>query len=171
MRGEVSVDHYRRPPGSQLPFTLREEGGGGPRTQLVCGFLGCDARPFNPLLATLPRTLRVSAREGGGWLESLARLAVAESTSGRTGGECVLARASELMFVEVIRRYLASLPPEQTGWLAGLRDPSSVARWRRSTIVPRSRGRWSRWRRRRRCRARRWPSDSLTSWARRRCST
>jgi AraC-like DNA-binding protein len=27
------------------------------------------------------------------------------------------------MFVEVIRRYLATLPSEQTGWLAGLRDP------------------------------------------------
>lgn len=122
MRGQVSLDPYRRPAGSQLPFSLRE-GGGGARTQLVCGFLGCDARPFNPLLATLPRTLRVSSREGGGWLESLARLAVAESTSARTGGECVLARASELMFVEVVRRYVASLPSEQTGWLAGLRDP------------------------------------------------
>ena len=123
MRGPTSKDTYRRPAGTQLPFTLRQDGGGGPRTQMVCGFLGCDARPFNPLLATLPRTLRVSTREGGGWLESLARLAVAESEGGRPGGESVLARASELMFVEVVRRYLTSLPPEQTGWLAGVRDP------------------------------------------------
>lgn len=122
MRGRLSLDGYRRPVGSQLPFLLRE-GGGDERTQMVCGFVGCDARPFNPLLATLPRVLRVSARDGGGWLEALARLAVSESSAGRTGGECVLARASELMFVEVIRRYVASLPPEQTGWLAGLRDP------------------------------------------------
>ncbi|MGZ6070205.1 MAG: AraC family transcriptional regulator [Myxococcaceae bacterium] len=122
MRGQTSLDTYRRPVGSRLPFSLSEQGGGA-RTQMVCGFLGYDARPFNPLLATLPRTLRVSAREGGGWLEALANLAVAETTAGRTGGECVLARASELMFVEVIRRYVATLPPEQTGWLAGLRDP------------------------------------------------
>ncbi len=122
MRGQISLDGYRRPVGSQLPFLLRE-GGGDERTQLVCGFVGCDARPFNPLLATLPRVLRVSARDGGEWLEALARLAVSESSAGRTGGECVLARASELMFVEVIRRYVASLPPGQTGWLAGLRDP------------------------------------------------
>jgi AraC-like DNA-binding protein len=27
------------------------------------------------------------------------------------------------MFVEAVRRHLESLPPEQTGWLAGLRDP------------------------------------------------
>jgi AraC-like DNA-binding protein len=123
MRGTVPMKAFRRPTGTQLPFSLREGNAGGPRTQLVCGFLGCDARPFNPLLATLPRVMRVSTREGGGWLESLARLAVAESAGGRTGGECVLARASELMFVEVVRRYLGSLPPEQTGWLAGLKDP------------------------------------------------
>jgi hypothetical protein len=37
------------------------------------------------------------------------------------GGESIL-RLSELMFVEVVRRYLTSMPEEQTGWLAGLRD-------------------------------------------------
>jgi AraC-like DNA-binding protein len=30
---------------------------------------------------------------------------------------------SEMMFVEVVRRYLDGLPPGQTGWLAGMRDP------------------------------------------------
>lgn len=123
MRGKNSFQLYRRAAGSQLPFFLRE-GGGGERTQIVCAFVGCDTRPFNPLLATLPRTLRVSTRDGGGWLEALAHLAVTESANPRTGGESVLARASELMFVEVIRRHVASLPPEQTGWLAGLRDPT-----------------------------------------------
>jgi AraC-like DNA-binding protein len=123
LRGTTAAELYRRRAGTQLPFTVREGQPGGPPTELVCGFLGCDRRPFNPLLATLPRILRVSTREGGGWLEALARLAVTESTGERTGAETVLARASELMFVEVIRRYLAALPPEQTGWLAGLRDP------------------------------------------------
>jgi AraC-like DNA-binding protein len=46
-----------------------------------------------------------------------------ESAEKRAGGEGVLAKLSELMFIEVIRRYLADLPPEQAGWLAGLRDP------------------------------------------------
>src|SRR5204862_2845080 len=34
-----------------------------------------------------------------------------------------LARLSELMFVETIRRHLETLPDAETGWLAGLRDP------------------------------------------------
>ena len=123
MRGQASLAMFRRPPGSRLPFFLHEEGG-GERTGLVCGFVGWDVKPFNPLLATLPRVLKVSTRGTGGWLEAVAQLAVVETASGRTGGECVLARASELMFIEVIRRYLASLPAEQTGWFAGLRDPS-----------------------------------------------
>jgi AraC-like DNA-binding protein len=39
------------------------------------------------------------------------------------GGEVVLAKLSEVLFVETLRRYIALLPPEQTGWLAGIRDP------------------------------------------------
>src|SRR5262249_61266447 len=109
--------------GKQLPFSLRQGANGEHTIHVVCGFLGCDARPFNPLLATLPRILKVSARGSGGWLEAVVQLAVAESAEGRTGGEAVLARASELMFVEVARRYVAALPPGHAGWLAGLREP------------------------------------------------
>jgi AraC-like DNA-binding protein len=108
---------------SRLPF-LVNYGAGGPVVKLVCGFLACDARPFNPLLENLPPVIR--ARDPGGeigWLGQFIRFALSESGDRRAGGESVLARLSELMFIEVVRRYLASLPPEQTGWLAGLRDP------------------------------------------------
>ena len=108
---------------SQLPLKLAPDGGGEGGVQLICGFLGCDARPFNPLLSALPRVLHVTREQAGdGMLESFVRLALAETEAGRAGGEAVLARLSELMFVEVVRRYLGSLPPENVGWLAGLRD-------------------------------------------------
>jgi AraC-like DNA-binding protein len=115
---------YERPPGARLPFPVKF-GTGPAEVHLVCGFLGCDARPFNPLLATLPRVLRASDREGspGGWLSRFIEVAEAEARSPRAGGEAVLARLSELMFVEIIRRHLESLPPGRTGWLGGLRDP------------------------------------------------
>ena len=51
------------------------------------------------------------------------QFALAESQQPRIGGECVLGRLSELMFVDVVRRYLETLPADRTGWLAGLRDP------------------------------------------------
>jgi AraC-like DNA-binding protein len=110
----------------QLPFTIHEGGSGQAQLHLVCGFLGCDLRPFNPLLATLPRLLRVrrAAGAGGDQLGHLIDFTVTEAREQRAGGECVRLRLSELIFVEVVRRYLATLPPEETGWLAGLRDPT-----------------------------------------------
>jgi len=107
----------------RLPFAVAEGGGGAEQLGLVCGFLGCDVRPFNPLLAALPRLLTVRrAFAAGDPLGRLIDFAIAESQEQRAGGECVRLRLSELMFVEVVRRYLTALPAEQTGWLAGLRD-------------------------------------------------
>ncbi len=125
MRAEPQLSLHRRVPGMQLPFPLVLGAGTRREVHVVCGFLGCDARPFNPLLAALPRMLVVRGERGGGvdWLEQFVRIAVAESTRKRLGGECVLARLSELMFVEILRRHLSSLPEGERGWLAGLRDP------------------------------------------------
>jgi len=36
----------------------------------------------------------------------------------------MLARLTELMFVEVLRHYMQELGPDQKGWLAGLKDPN-----------------------------------------------
>jgi AraC-like DNA-binding protein len=124
MRAEPDYGKFRRPTDEPFPFLLTPGGGGPEQAQLICGFLGCDARPFNPLLATLPRMLHVSGRDDDqGWLGQFFRAAVNEASGRRAGGEAMLGRLSELMFVEVVRRHLESLPAEHTGWLAGLRDP------------------------------------------------
>ena len=93
---------------------------------MVCGFLGLDTRPFNPLLAALPRVLRIPGSTLGAdsWVTTFMRAVVAESNSRRPGGEAVLERMSEMLFVEVLRRHIDSLPPEEKGWLAGMRDPA-----------------------------------------------
>jgi AraC-like DNA-binding protein len=116
---------YYRPIDRNLPFALIHGGGGSERTRFVCGYLGCDARPFNPLLAVLPDMLcvRKPVDGNGGWVTDLFQLALAEGGSARAGGETILAKLSELMFVEVIRRHLESLPEGSRGWLSGLRDP------------------------------------------------
>jgi AraC-like DNA-binding protein len=94
----------------------------GPRgASFVCGFLGCDRRPFNPLLAALPRRMHMRGMSNG-WHASFARQLTEESQLGRAGADTVLNRMAELMFIEVLRRYLEDLPPGQRGWLAGLRD-------------------------------------------------
>ena len=110
---------------SQLPFAITLGAEGPVSAKVVCGFLACDAQPFNPLLDNLPPviTARDSADDATPWLGQFIRLATAESADKRAGGESVLAKLSELMFIEVVRRHLAAMPPEQAGWLAGLRDP------------------------------------------------
>jgi AraC-like DNA-binding protein len=110
---------------SQLPFFITYGGAGSTASKFVCGYLACDAQPFNPLLANLPPVIKSGDPKGTdiGWLGQFIRLATTESTERRAGGESVLAKLSELMFIEVVRRHLEALPPEQGGWLAGLRDP------------------------------------------------
>jgi AraC-like DNA-binding protein len=115
---------YYRPTDRHLPFAMIHGGGGDERTRFICGYLGCDARPFNPLLAVLPEMLCArKPGDGSTWVTDLFRLALAEGGSGRAGGETILAKLSELMFVEIIRRHLETLPEGSIGWLAGLRDP------------------------------------------------
>jgi AraC-like DNA-binding protein len=98
-------------------------GKGRPEAKLVCGFLGCDARPFNPLLAALPPVLRFPRSEDGWLTTSFSEHAVRESNIRRAGGDTMLTRMAELMFIEVLRRHLETLSGERTGWLAGLKDP------------------------------------------------
>lgn len=100
-------------------------GGGGEATRLVCGYLACDSALFKTLLAALPRLMIIGMQEGGTrgqWLEMSIQFSRAEYAVPSAGASAVLAKLSELLFVEAIRRYAESLPPGQHGWLAGLRD-------------------------------------------------
>jgi AraC-like DNA-binding protein len=123
MRAELEWEAHRHPERGVLPIALSIGSGGPAGAELVCGFLGCDARPFNPLLATLSRMVHVPRQaEGASHLAALVRLAVDECAAPRAGSQCMLARLSELLFIEVVRWYVATLPHDTTGWLAGLRD-------------------------------------------------
>jgi AraC-like DNA-binding protein len=125
MRVEPNLDNYRRPTDRSLPVPfLLNEGGGPERCHFICGYFGCDERPFNPLLDVLPRMFHASISAATqSWLMSLVRAAVEESERGTPGGETMLAKLAELMFVEVIRKHINTLPEDARGWCSGLRDP------------------------------------------------
>ncbi len=100
-------------------------GGGGARTRFVCGFLECDSRLCKPLLDALPRMLKVPLGNGpaAAWIVDTLRRGAAETHAPRAGTDAVLAKLSELLFVEAMRYYLESLSDSERGWFAGLRDP------------------------------------------------
>lgn len=104
-----------------FPHTITLGDSGRRTASFVCGFLGCDRGPFNPLLASLPRQIHAPAISNA-WIVGFTRQLTEESRRGRAGANGALTRLAELMFIEVVRRHLDALPPGQTGWLAGLRD-------------------------------------------------
>ena len=123
MRAPVDLGDYFGRELEARPFTLHMEGATeAPATTVVCGFLGCDVLPFNPLIATLPRMLHLQAEGGQDWVARFMRQAVDESRQRRPGGEALLERMSEMMFVDAVRRYVDRLPEDSRGWLAGMRD-------------------------------------------------
>jgi AraC-like DNA-binding protein len=125
MRGTQDISVYDRPEvAARIPLLLNLDGGGHDKAHFVCGFLGCDSRPFNPLLESLPRILHVHnpSADRNGWIDQFTRFAVMEAKEKRAGGTGILAKLGELMFAELVRHYVETLPDESKGWLAGLRD-------------------------------------------------
>lgn len=131
MRADPQVHGYFERNDAGRPFSLQLEdtqavpSEAGPEdgdAHIVCGFLGCDLRPFNPLVATLPRLLHLKTGEGNDWLAHSMKQAAAESGDRRAGGEVLLERLSEMMFVDAVRRYVDAMPEDGRGWLAGMRD-------------------------------------------------
>src|SRR4029077_14403250 len=116
-------DVIRRPKDGGL-FSIHH-GGAGKRTRMICGFLGCASAEGNPVISTLPPLLKLNVERGGAgeWIRSTFQYAAEEVSAGRPGSETVLAKLSELLFVQAVRRYAETLPDGQTGWFAGLREP------------------------------------------------
>jgi AraC-like DNA-binding protein len=127
LRAEPNMEIHRRPQDANaLPFKLRTGADGPSDAHAICGFFSCDLRPFNPLIASLPRFIRVGRDTSPapyGLLEQFIQFATAESNNKRAGSQSVLNRLSELLFVEVIRLHMDQMGNATTGWLAGLRDP------------------------------------------------
>jgi AraC-like DNA-binding protein len=131
MRGQVDLDWFAQVAGERWPVQVTYDGldvsraappQSGVDATIVCGFLGCDVQPFNPLIEALPRMLHLRANGDDAWIAQFAKQAILESRAQRPGGEAMLARMSEMMFVDAVRRYADALPEQSAGWLAGLRD-------------------------------------------------
>jgi AraC-like DNA-binding protein len=107
-------------------LVLSQLGGGGEVTRLICGYLACEPRLLQPVVAGLPHIVRVHLRtdSAGEWLENSIHHAVNQAAESEPGSDAILARLAEVLFAETLRRYVRRLPPGRTGWLAGAGDPA-----------------------------------------------
>jgi AraC-like DNA-binding protein len=125
MRGKPDLPLYYRPVTEALPFVIdinRDSSAEGCR--IVCGYFACDTRPFNPLLESLPRMVCAPVSSTSWeWMSGLLDAAIQASSDEDAGREAMLAKLSELMFVEALRAHIEGLRPETRNWVAGLRDP------------------------------------------------
>jgi AraC-like DNA-binding protein len=112
-------------PSSSGNLAYINHGGGGAMTRIVCGFLGYRRVEGNPLIDALPPVLHLDTRKSSAaaWIQSSFQFAADETAQGRAGTDSVLAKISELLFVEAIQRYIDALPAAEKGWLAGCKDP------------------------------------------------
>lgn len=123
MRGDmVGNPKFEFRDGLPVPISMSLDGGGEDGAHFICGFLGCDPYPFNPLIQALPPILHLRAGSENAWLDAFMKFALTEAGDNRMGGSQILSRLGEVMFSDLVRRYVESLPEDSRGWLGGLRD-------------------------------------------------
>jgi len=133
-RGHRLSDSPGRPPtpiAQLLPgkgsgrCTLLRHGGGGAETSMICGSFAFRQRQGHPLLSLLPPMIHVGGEAGHApeWLDATLRVLAAESRSTSPGRETIVARLIDVLFVQVLRVWLADQPSDGSGWLGALKDP------------------------------------------------
>jgi len=154
-------------------YAILRHGGGGPRTNLVCGAVRFDHPAAHYLVTLLPRVIHIEASSSPqmDWIRSTLRLMADEAKELRPGGETVITRLSDILVIQAIRSWIEQDPAAQTGWLGALSTARSGPLSRSSTASPRALGRWLRSPPRPRCQG--WLSrrDSPISSASRSCTT
>jgi len=118
------LDFYYKASVSDVPFTLVDIGDGGVKTKFVCGYLGCNAPPFNSLLRNLPPMLVIKRRgDQSGLMKELIQTALEEKSTGEAGAETVIAKLSELLLINALRQYMSEQTVVDTrNLLTGLQD-------------------------------------------------
>ncbi len=96
---------------------------GGDATAMLCGHFEFDDNTPHPLLEALPPFIHVTGSEtlNQTWLESIMKFATSEAQSDRPGGDAIVYRLSEIIFIQAIRIHVERTG-EASGSLAGITD-------------------------------------------------
>jgi AraC-like DNA-binding protein len=100
---------------------VRHGGEQGPVSTLICGYFTLTGPARSNFLELLPQVLHF--RPDHDWLEMILQRMVTESAIQHPGQCAVLARLTEVLFVEVLRSWTKSLGPGEGGWIGAIADP------------------------------------------------
>jgi AraC-like DNA-binding protein len=106
-----------------------EVGARGEETSFVTACFVLDDPLARQILAVLPPVIRMRPEVEQGvpsFLENIQFIA-REVETDRPGSEIVLLRMADVLFIQILRAYLARVPDEGGGFLGALRDPSTAA--------------------------------------------
>src|SRR5262249_57111601 len=97
-------------------------GGGGGLRRRICGSPGAERAGGTRVFAPLPPLMPIRASDGGStdWFRAMFEYASSELAVGQPGSDTVLAKLSEVLFVEAVRRHPQNRPAGGTGGLSGL---------------------------------------------------
>jgi len=113
----------RPPPWDDIPVV--RQGGGGERTDVVCGYLHSEHPLFDPSMKALPPVFVVRLPDGpaASWVQASVAYALEATTPSNRSPTVLSTRLPELVLMEVLRMHLSAAPSSSRGWLAALRDP------------------------------------------------
>lgn len=111
------------PPWQDIPVV--RQGGGGERTDVVCGYLHSEHPLFNPSMNALPPVfvVRLPAGPASTWVQASIAYALEATTPSNHSSAVLATRLPELVLIEVLRAHLSAEPSGDRGWLVALRDP------------------------------------------------
>lgn len=93
----------------------------GQRARVLCGFLEARVLDFKPLLSGLPRVMVARTAHPTDWLQAAVHRLTVEIDQPSPGGMTMVARLTEIIFIELLRRQMAAARTAG-GWLAALGD-------------------------------------------------
>jgi AraC-like DNA-binding protein len=125
------VEPAPTPPVFDLPhehlnerYGVLRHGGGGARTDVVCGGVRFEQTAARHLVDALPTIIHLEGARvpRSDWLRATLDLMADETSIVRPGSDAVVSRLCDILVIQAIRAWIEHDPGARTGWLGALRD-------------------------------------------------
>ncbi|HET8841462.1 MAG TPA: AraC family transcriptional regulator [Ktedonobacteraceae bacterium] len=99
-------------------------GGAGARSSIVCGSFHFHRNLSSFLLAPLPRLIHLSSEDWrtNSWLVATMQFLFEETGSDRPGTDLIRQHLTDILFVQILRTWIARQHEQVPGWLQALHD-------------------------------------------------